>query len=71
MPSLKEYRMSKGVKASAVARHIGVSQRTYYNYEAKQDKISIGKANAICEFLGCSLDDVFTKDEIFLGEEVN
>ncbi len=65
MKSLREARKAKGVTARAVARHIGVTERTYYNYEEHPEKVSIATAKAICDYLG------YTLDEIFLAESVN
>ncbi|MBX9035076.1 helix-turn-helix transcriptional regulator [Gordonibacter massiliensis (ex Traore et al. 2017)] len=59
MNTLKEYRESKGVKQLAVAEHIGVSRATYAKYEDNQESMSIGQAKAVCEFLGCSMNDIF------------
>lgn len=65
MQSLREARKAKGVTARAVARHIGVTERTYYNYEERPERVSIATAKSICDFLG------YTLDEIFLNESVN
>lgn len=59
MKSLKEYRESKGVKLIAVADYLGVTRQTYSNYEENQDAMSIGQAKAVCDFLGCTVDEIF------------
>lgn len=59
MGRLKEYREKKGVKLIAVADHLGVTRQTYSNYEENQDAMSVGQARAVCDFLGCSVDDIF------------
>ena len=59
MAKLREARKAKGVTAKAVANHLGVTQRTYYNYEQNQGSISIDKALDICDFLGYTLTDIF------------
>ena len=59
MPKLRDARKAKGVTAKAVANHLGVTQRTYYNYEQNQNAISIEKALDICDFLGYTLTDIF------------
>ena len=64
MRTLREARKAKGVKAKAVAEHIGVTERTYYNYEQDQERISIEKAKAICDFLGCTLDEIFFASKV-------
>ena len=62
MAKLRDARKAKGVTAKAVANHLGVTQRTYYNYEQNQGSISIEKALNICDFLGYSLTDIFLPD---------
>lgn len=64
MKTLKEYRESKGVKQVAVAEHIGVSRATYAKYEDDQEAMSIGQAKAVCDFLGCSVNDIFLPKEV-------
>lgn len=64
MKTLKEYRESKGVKQLAVAEHIGVSRATYAKYEDNQESMSIGQAKAVCEFLGCSVSDIFLPQRV-------
>lgn len=59
MKTLKEYREDKGVKLQAVANHLGVSRQTYREYERKQGSMSIDQAKAVCDFLGCSPDEIF------------
>lgn len=66
MKTLKEYRESKGVKLISVAEHLGVTRQTYSNYEENQDSMSIGQARAVCEFLGCSIDDIFLPTNVSL-----
>ena len=63
MPKLREARKAKGVTAKAVASHIGVTQRTYYNYEQNPTAISIEKALNICDFLGYKLNDIFLPND--------
>ena len=69
MLSLREIRLEKGIKANEVAEYLGVTERMYYYYEKSPSKMSIGKAKAICEFLGCAIDDVFGGGDIFLTTE--
>ena len=64
MQKLREARLAKGVKAKAVAEHIGVTERTYYNYEMSQGDISVDKAKAICDFIGVSVDEIFLSDSV-------
>ena len=59
MKTLKEMRESKGVKQYAVAHHIGVSRQTYCGYENNPSSMSVGQAQAVCDFLGCKITDIF------------
>lgn len=59
MKTLKECRISKGIKQVAVAEHLGVSRATYAKYENNPKDMSVGQAQAACEFIGCSMDDIF------------
>ena len=69
MQSLREARLEKGIKVKDIAEKIGVTERMYYYYEKEPDKMTIGKAKAICEYIGCSIDDVFAGADIFLSGE--
>lgn len=64
MQTLKEYREMKGVKLCAVAEHLGISRQTYRECEKRQGSMSVDRARAVCDFLGCSFDQIFlpTKD---------
>ncbi len=64
MQTLKEFRLSKGVKQSAVANHLGVTRQTYSSYEKQQERMSIDQAKAVCAFLGCSVDDIFLPKDV-------
>lgn len=64
MKSLKEYRESKGVKLQAVAEHLGVTRQTYSTYEANQSSMSIEQAVAVCDFLGCTVEDIFLPSKV-------
>ena len=65
MASIKEIRKSKGVMQRAVADNLGVSRQTYRKYENHQEVMSVSQAIAVCEFLGCDVD------QIFLSKKVN
>lgn len=69
MPSLRDTRIQKGIKVKDIADKIGVTERMYYYYEKSPDKMTIGKAKAVCECLDCSIDDVFGGADIFLPSE--
>lgn len=64
MRTLKEVRESKGVKQYVVAKHIGVSRQTYCGYENNPSSMSVGQARAVCEFLGCSITDIFFSEDV-------
>ncbi len=59
MQALKKYRERKGVKQCAVARQLGISRQTYSKLENNQEDMSIQQAKAVCDFLGCKVDDIF------------
>lgn len=62
MKTLESVRKSKGISKVAVARHIGVTEKTYAKYEAHPQTMSVKTANAVAGFLGVDLSDIF-----FLG----
>lgn len=64
MQTLKEFRLHKGIKQSAVAEHLGVTRQTYSSYEKHQERMSIDQAKAVCEFLGCSVGDIFLPSNV-------
>ena len=56
---LQEIRKARGFKsAKAFAEHIGMSVRTYTNYEQGVTSLSLEKAWEFADALGCSLDDL-------------
>lgn len=59
MNTLKEAREIRGVTQKAVADHIGVTRQTYAKYESEQESMTIEQAKAVCDFLHCSIEDVF------------
>lgn len=62
--SLKEIRESKGIKQTAIAKHLGVSRQTYSRYEADPCQMSINQAQAVCKFIGCTIDDIFLSAKV-------
>ncbi len=64
MQTLKEMRESRGVTQKAISEHLGVARQTYCRYENKQEKMSIEQAKAACEFLHCSVSDIFLPEEV-------
>lgn len=63
MASLKEKRIEKGITVVEMANLIGVTERTYYNYERHPEDLTISKAVGICDHLDCTLDDIFLPDD--------
>jgi HTH-type transcriptional regulator/antitoxin HipB len=59
MKTLRETRESKGVTKKAVARHIGVTEKTYAKYEQHPSSVTIENAEAISKFLGVKVQDIF------------
>lgn len=56
---LQEIRKARGFKsAKAFAEHIGMSTRTYTNYEQGVTALSLEKAWEFADALDCSLDDL-------------
>lgn len=56
---LQECRKAAGYKsAREFAEHIGMSVRTYTNYEQEERELSLGAAMQIAEALGCTIDEI-------------
>lgn len=64
MTDLKKAREDRGIKQVAVAEVLGVSRQTYASYEANPGKMSIDQAKAVCEFIGCSISDIFFHEKV-------
>ena len=64
MQTLKEMRESRGVTQKSIAQHLGVARQTYCRYENKQEKMTIEQAKAVCDFLHCSVADIFFPQEV-------
>lgn len=60
--SLKELRVRKGLSQKQLADKLGVSAATIVAWEKNPNKIQMYKLQAIADFYGVKLD------EIFLGE---
>lgn len=56
--TLAEWRRAKKISQQQVADSIGVHVNTIIRWEASPDKISLGDAFKITEFLGLTIDDV-------------
>lgn len=64
MHNLQAAREIRGVTQKAVADYIGVTRQTYARYEAEQERMTIEQAKAVCEFLHCSITDIFLPEEV-------
>ena len=63
MKSLRDVREAKGVKATAVAQHLGITRQTYAKYESSPDSMSVNHAQAVCDFLGVPVSEIFFAPE--------
>lgn len=61
---LKAKRILKGFSSREVAEKIGVSERTYSNYENGYINIPISRAVHIAYTLDCGLDEIFPVNEL-------
>ena len=64
MPSLKEMRKEKGYTVEEMADKMGVTSRTYYNYERHPEDLTLTKAVNLCRHLECSLEDIFLPTDV-------
>jgi len=62
MLHLKELRKERGISILKLASQSGISRRTLEDIERRGD-CRISTARAICNALGCKLDDFYTNDE--------
>ena len=63
MLKLKELRKAAGISVRELSEKSGLSRRTIEDIEARGD-CRISTAWVICKTLGCSLDDLYTGDEV-------
>lgn len=59
MKTLKEAREEKGIKIVAIAEHLGITRQTYSKYENNPSEMRVEQAQAACDFIGCSMSDIF------------
>lgn len=59
MLTLKEAREARGIKQIAVADALKVTRQTYAKYEDNPRIMPIYQAEAACDFIGCSIGDIF------------
>ena len=57
--TLREMRMKRGVSIVALSNHLGISRQTYRKYERNPGSMTVDQALAVCDFLRCSLGDIF------------
>ncbi len=62
MLCLKTLRRERGISVLKLADSSGISRRTIEDIERRGD-CRISTARAICDALGCSLDEFYTSDE--------
>ena len=66
MSTLKEARTTRGLKQCVVAEHLGITRQTYSKYEKNPEKMTVDQAKAACDFIGCSVDEIFLSNEVSL-----
>ncbi|MBE5922626.1 MAG: helix-turn-helix transcriptional regulator [Lachnospiraceae bacterium] len=57
--SLKELRARKNLTQSEVAEIMGISVQTYNAWEKDVSNVAIGKVNALAEFFGVTVGEIF------------
>ncbi|MCM1219407.1 MAG: helix-turn-helix transcriptional regulator [Lachnospiraceae bacterium] len=57
--SIKELRARKNITQLETAKKIGVSVQTYNAWEKDISKVAIGKVNALAEFFGVTIGEIF------------
>ncbi|WP_277070978.1 helix-turn-helix transcriptional regulator [Slackia exigua] len=59
LQTLKQVREARGVSKIAMARHLGITDKTYAVYEKNPKRMRIGVAKEAAKFLGCDIGDIF------------
>jgi len=59
MKTLKQAREDKGVMKTAMAKHLGITAKTYATYEKHPERMRLDTAMRAAEFLGMSMNDIF------------
>lgn len=62
MLQMKAIRQTRGVTLAALVEKSGLSRRTLEDIERRGD-CRISTARAICDALGCTLDEFYTTDK--------
>lgn len=58
MLTLKEWRRAKGITQQEVADACGCHVNTYSRWELDPERIPLGEAHKIAEYIGVSFDDI-------------
>lgn len=56
---LRQWRLAKEITIEKMAGMLDVHPNTYANWEKEPEKIPIGKAHAISEIIGVSMESLF------------
>ncbi len=59
MQTLKQAREQRGIKQIAVADALNISRQTYAKYENDPHLMTVYQAEAVCDFIGCDLNEIF------------
>lgn len=57
--SVKELRARKNKTQREVAKDLGISTQTYNAWEKDISKVKISKVQALAEYFGCQLSEIF------------
>ena len=61
--NLKEIRLNRGLTQTEVARHLGISQNTYSNYENENRNPDVGMLIKLADLFKVSIDELFGYQE--------
>lgn len=59
MQTLKSIRKEKGITKKAMYQHLGISQKTYDNYERHPSQMRIEMAKSAADYLGVDVSQIF------------
>lgn len=66
---LRELRVKNGITAEQIAKRLGVSRVTVTHWENGQNRIGLDQACAVCDILGCSLDELAGRKPMSLSTD--
>lgn len=69
MLTLREAREARGIKQIAVADALKITRQTYAKYEDNPRVMTIGQAEAACNFIGCDIADIFFGSNVSKTEQ--